>query len=134
MNRYGQMAFDHWRQHRPRALASIPSPSLHFARLGEEVETRVTGLRDEILGAQRPVETLESYRLRSYQARRQAEEVVMTELVWVEAERASEPEGWEDETDPELVAYYDRLDLVATTLSGESAAWTDTPPEVVVRA
>lgn len=133
MNRYAEMALDHWRHHRTRALAAMADPTTHFTRLGEEAETRVGNLRDQILGNQHPDETLESYRLRSYQARDQAEEVVLGELVWVEAEPGIEPEPWEDETDPELVAHYDRLDLVATTLSAEPAAWTDTPPEVVGR-
>lgn len=134
MNRYAEMALNHWRRHRPRALAAMADPATHFTRLGEETETRVGELRDQILGAQRPAETPESYRLRSYQARGQAEEIVLGELVWVEAEPGNEPEPWEDETDPELVAHYDRLDLVATTLSADPAAWTDTPPDAVGRA
>ena len=133
MNRYGQTALDHWRRHRPRVLAAMADPTDHFTRLGEETETRVGELRDQILGARRAGETLECYRLRSYQARSQAEEVVMAELVWVEAEPGNEPEPWEDETDPELVAHYDRLDLVSRTLCADAAAWTDTPPEVVGR-
>jgi len=131
MNRYAEMALNHWRRHRPRALASMADPTTHFTLLGEEVETRVGSLRDQILGTQLPDETPESYRLRSYQAKRQAEEIVLGELVWVEAEPGQDPEPWEDETDPELVAHYDRLDLVARTLSAEPAAWTDTQPEVV---
>lgn len=133
MNRYAEMALDHWSRRRPRALAAMADPTTHFTRLGEETETRVGELRDQILGAQRPAETLESYRRRSYQAKRQAEEIVLGELVLVEAEPGTEPEPWEDEADPELVAHYDRLDLVARTLSAEPAAWTDTPPEVVGR-
>ena len=133
MNRYGEMALHHWRRHRPRALAAMAHPTTHFTRLGDEVETRVGSLRDQILGAPRPGETAESYRLRSYQARRQATEVVLGELVWVEPEAGSEPEPWQDEADPELAAYYARLDLVAQTLSSEPAAWTDTAPEVVGR-
>ena len=133
MNRYAEMALKHWRRHRPRALAAMADPTTHFIRLGEEVETRVGSLRDQILGAERPEETPESYRLRSYQARRQAEEIVLDELVWVEAEPGRDPEPWEDKADPELVAHYDRLDLVAGTLSAEPAAWSDTPPEVVGR-
>ena len=75
MNRYAEMALDHWRRHRPRALAAMADPIASFTHLGEEVETRVGSLRDQILGSMRPAETPESYRHRSYQARRQAEEV-----------------------------------------------------------
>ncbi len=133
MNRYAETALDHWRRHRPRALAAIGEPTTHFTRLGEEVETRVGSLRDQILGSMRPAETPESYRLRSYQARRQAEEIVLGDLVWVEAERDGEREPWVDEADQDLVASYDRLDLVARTLSAEPAAWSDTPPEAAGR-
>lgn len=129
MNRYAEMALNHWRRHRPRALAAMADPTTHFTWLGDEAETRVGQLRDQILGTQHTDETPESYRLRSYQARRQAEEIVLGQLVWVEAEPGCDPEPWEDETDPELVAHYDRLDLVARTLSAEPAAWTDTAPE-----
>lgn len=131
MNRYAEMALDHWRRHRPEALAAMADPTTHFTRLGEEVETRVGSLRDQILGSMRPAETPESYRRRSYQARHQAEEIVLGELVWVEAEPGNERESREDEADPALVAHYDRLDLVARTLSAEPAAWTDTPPDVL---
>ena len=133
MNRYAETALDHWRRHRPRALAAVADPTAHFTRLGEEVETRVVSLRDQILGSMGPAETPESYRLRSYQARRQAEEIVLGELVWVATEPDRQPEPWEDEADPDLVAHYDRLDLVARTLSAEPAAWTDTPPEAAGR-
>ena len=129
MNRYGQMALDHWRTQRPLALTSLADPDRYFTGLGEQVETQVGDLRDQILGSQQPTEDLESYRLRSYQARRQAEEVVLADLVWTEPEAASDPE---DETDEELVAHYERLRLVSELLSGLPATWTDTAVDETV--
>ena len=70
MNRYGRMALDHWRTHRPAALATITDPESHFSGIGVEVETRVGELTEQILGGQWPGEDLEAYRLRSYQGGR----------------------------------------------------------------
>ena len=35
MNRYAEMALNHWRRHRPRALAAMADQMTHFTRLGE---------------------------------------------------------------------------------------------------
>lgn len=51
MNRYGRMAYDHASQHQPKSFASMADPTAHFARVGEEVENRITTLRDQILGS-----------------------------------------------------------------------------------
>lgn len=131
MNRYGRMALDHWRTQRPLALDSLADPDRYFTGLGEQVETQVGDLRDQILGSQRPAEDLESYRLRSYQARRQAEEVVLADLVWTEPEAASDSEA-ADEADEELVAHYERLRLVSELLAALPATWTDTAVDEAV--
>lgn len=124
MNRYGRMALDHWRTHRPAALATIADPDSHFSRLGVEVETQMGELTEQILGGQRPGEDLEAYRLRSYQARRQAEEIVLDELVWTESEPATTEGGEEDEI---LAASHRRLDLGSEILS--VLAGRDNPAE-----
>ncbi|MFP5375302.1 MAG: hypothetical protein ACLGIO_00775 [Acidimicrobiia bacterium] len=115
MNRYSRLAFDHWLRHRPGALASMADPEGYFERLGEMVETQVIEARDRLLGSRRPAEDLESYRLRAYRARRQAEETVLAELVWAEPEAATAGEGDDDEI---LAAYHRRLDLGEEILRG----------------
>jgi hypothetical protein len=40
MNRYGQMAHDHTRQHRPDAYSQIPNPDEFFAEVGEDDRSR----------------------------------------------------------------------------------------------
>ena len=45
MNRYGQMALDHNRQHRPDAYSQIPDPAgFFFAEAGEEIAAAVSRL------------------------------------------------------------------------------------------
>ncbi len=79
MNRYGQMALDHNRQHRPDVYSQIPDPDAFFAEAGEAIAVEVTRLRDQILDQPRPGESLEAYRLRSYQALATAEELTMAD-------------------------------------------------------
>lgn len=81
MNRYGQQAHDDYRNHRPKDLAGMADPVSHFTRIGEQVQTAITELRDQILGPPNPDETLEDFRHRSYRTLRQAEEIVSAELL-----------------------------------------------------
>lgn len=124
MNRYGRMAYDHASQHQPKSFASMADPTAHFARVGEEVENRITTLRDQILGSLRPSETLEDFRQRGYQARRQAEEMVLAEMVWTEPEPASRPD------DDGVLAYRSRLAMVSRTLASADRDWTEEPTEL----
>lgn len=102
MNHYGQIALDHNRQHRPMAYSRISNPTRFFHKAGETIQAEVTLRRDEILGAQRPEESLEAYRLRGYQALATAEELTLAD------HQLFQPEPGEDETtrtasdDPDL--------------------------------
>ncbi len=127
MNRYGRLAYDHTRQHRPKAFAAMADPLAHFTSLGEEVENQVTTLRDRLLGSPRAEESLEDYRRRSYQARRQAEEVALAELVWIEPEPTTEPE------DGEILAYRSWLATTSRTLASLDRTWTDLQTEAPPR-
>lgn len=127
MNRYGRMAYDHASQHQPKSFASMADPITHFSRLGEEVENRVTTLRDQLLGSLRPSESLEDYRQRSYQARRQAEEVVLAEMVWTEPEPTTHPD------DDQVLAYRSQLAMVSRALASADRDWTEEPVELPPR-
>jgi hypothetical protein len=104
MNRYGQIALDQHRRHRPLEHSQIDDPIRFFEEVGEEIQTDVTSHRDEILGRPRPGETAEAYRLRSYQALATAEEMVMADhhLFQPEADEMAET----DESDPILDRYF----------------------------
>ena len=114
MNEYGQRALDHDRTHHPARFATITDPQAHYGAVGERAQTAVTDLRDQILGPQRTEETLDQYRRRSHQALRQAEELVLHELLTPATEDASIPE----EPSGNLCAMNDRLSQLA-------AAWTE---------
>ncbi len=120
MNRYGQMALDYNMAHRPTAFASLANPTAHFSQLGAEIAAQISALRDELLGAPRPGEDPEAYRHRSYQARRQAEEIVLTETVWLPPEQTTTPE------DDQVLAYRSRLAAIAQAQSGVDRFWTET--------
>ncbi len=127
MNRYGRMAYDHASQHQPKSFASMADPITHFSRLGEEVENRVTTLRDQLLGSLRPSESLEDYRQRGYQAHRQAEEVVLAEMVWTESEPTTHP------NDDQVLAYRSQLAIVSRALASVDRDWTEEPAELPPR-
>lgn len=79
MNRYGRLALDHNRRHRPQAYAQIQDPDLFFTSAGMSIQADVTTARDRVLGPQRADENAEDYRLRSYQALAVAEELTLAD-------------------------------------------------------
>lgn len=107
MNRYGQMALDHNRRHRPDAYSQIAEPEAFFAEVGEEIATAVSRLRDEILGPPTAGETPEAYRLRSYQTLAAAEELTMADHLLLQPDLSEESEDWSD--DPDLARHYQDL-------------------------
>ncbi|MFP5370388.1 MAG: hypothetical protein ACLGI3_06530 [Actinomycetes bacterium] len=121
MNHYGRLVHDHWRRHRPAALRQITDPDTHFTSLGEAIQTAVTSLRDEILGP--PAPNLEDFRNRSYQALRQAEELVLHDVL-----SEATAETTETDTDPETLVYRARLALVSKATSRLAADWTEEAP------
>jgi len=121
MNRYGRMALDHSRQHRPKAFSTIEDPASHFARLGAEIEEAIGTLRDRLVGSQAPGESPEEFRLRSYQARRQAEEVVLATLAFAEPEPTTTAE------DDQTLAYRRDLERASRVMAGLDRDWTEAP-------
>lgn len=111
MNEYGQRALDHDRIHHPARFAAITDPQAHYLTVGERAQTAVTDLRDQILGPPRTEETLYQYRSRSHQALREAEELVLHELLTPPTEDASTSE----ETSGKLHAMNDQMSQLATS-------------------
>ena len=111
MNRYGQMALDYNRRHRPDVSSQIPDLEAFFAEAGEAIAADVTWLRDEILDPVRPGENLEAYRLRSYQALATAEERVIAEHYLFQPNPSADTEkDWSD--DPDLDRRYRNLEEI----------------------
>jgi hypothetical protein len=117
MNRYGQLALDHSRKHRPGAYSQIPDPERFFAEAGETIAAQISAARDEILGPRRRGEDVEAYRLRGYQALAMAEETVLADHYLFQPE---DPTPATDETpdeenledDPDLAQRYRLLDEI----------------------
>lgn len=110
MNRYGRLALDHNQRHllgRSDDSSTIPDPDAYFTAVGEEIAAEVARRRDEILGVPRADETLEDYRLRSYQALATAEELTLADHPLLQAAPTSEAEDWSD--DPDLEHRYQLL-------------------------
>lgn len=113
VNHYGQLAMEHWRAHRPDALASLTDPSTYFQRLGEDIQAAITSLRDELL-VQVGNTTMADIHWRARRAQATAEEVVLAELLWRPAEpAASEPDLLLDE-------HYRRLERANAAIGSPS--------------
>ena len=115
MNTYGRLALDHNRRHRPRAYAQIPNPDRFFETAGEEIQAAVTAARDELLGDQRPDETIEDYRLRSYQALTTAKELVLADHHLFQVEQTEDL--IETDEDPDLERHYRHLAEINQTIN-----------------
>lgn len=116
MNRYGQIALEHHRRHRPNEHARVPDPEKFFTEIGEEIQAQITVRRDEILGQPRPGETPEDYRLRSYQALATAEELTLSDHYLFHPEENPDT----DRDDPILSQYAADLDSINRTLHASS--------------
>lgn len=111
MNRYGQTALDFNLRHRSNAISQISDREAFFAREGEAIAAEVTRLRDELLGPTRAGESLEAYRLRSYQALTTAEEITLAGHYLFQPEEMAETA--EDPSElPDLDRRYEELDAV----------------------
>ena len=96
MNYYGEMARDHWARWLPGRYAQIGDPGSFFSDLGSQAEARIDALADELAGDDRPGEGFLGKAGRLGQARRQAEEIVLSEMVLLEPE----PGADQDEQHP----------------------------------
>jgi hypothetical protein len=94
MNRYGQMALDHWRKWRPQMLAGIPDPESYFSTLGLEVEQAIDELADRLAGPGSPDEPYLHRVGRLRAARMTAESDMLREMVLL-------PPEWETDQEPE---------------------------------
>ena len=94
MNRYGQMARKHWARWLPARYATIEDPTSFFSDLGNQAEQRIDQLTDRLAGEDPPGEDYLAKAGRLGQARMQAEEIVLAELILLS------PETDEDQDQP----------------------------------
>lgn len=138
MNGYARTAMRHWRQFAPRRVAAMGDPIGFFTDLGEQVQSQVTDLARLLAGADPARETYSQKVARLQTARRIAEEVVMTRMVWVQAPELPLSEAREewDQTrasDEGLIMWAERIqdspDLMPSSIELEQMAktWAVTP-------
>lgn len=107
MNNYGATAREYWVRVAPIRYAEIPQPEVFFEDLGEQVLTRVDQLVPSMAGVDIAGETYLEKVGRLNVARRQAEEIVLADLVWIQ------PETDQDEEREEWAATQPSLDSLA---------------------
>jgi hypothetical protein len=83
MNKYGQMALSHWQATAPNRVAELSDPTAFFEALGLEMQEQVTNLASMLAGSDLRGETFLQKVARLTAARKQAEEVVMSQLAWI---------------------------------------------------
>lgn len=93
MNYYGEMAREHWARWLPTRYAEIPDRDSFFSDLGSQAEARIDTLADELAGDDQPGEGYLAKAGRLGQARRQAEEIVLTELVLLHPEPGADEDS-----------------------------------------
>ena len=86
MNRYGLMAQRHWAQWRPTRYGAIEDPDSFFSDLGNQIADRIDILALQLAGDDQPGEGYLGKAGRLGQARRQAEEIVLAEMVLLDPE------------------------------------------------
>jgi hypothetical protein len=86
MNRYGQMAMDHWSKWLPERVAGIPDPESFFSTLGLDVARQIDQLSDRLAGEDRPGETHLQKIGRLREARMTAESDILRQEVLLAAE------------------------------------------------
>lgn len=86
MNRYGLMARNHWARWLPSRFAAIADPEEFFTDLGTQVAEQIDHLGLELAGDDQPGEGYLGKAGRLGQARHQAEEIVLADLVLLDPE------------------------------------------------
>lgn len=114
MNRYGILALTYWREQMPARLAALTDSEAHFTRLGLLIQAEVTDLAWELAGGDRQAETYLQKAARLMTARKQAEEIVMANLVWTgdpELPLDQARDEWEQTraSDESLISWAERI-------------------------
>jgi hypothetical protein len=86
MNYYGEMAQRHWARWLPEQYAAIEDQDSFFEDLGSRASDRIAELADHFAGDQPPGEGYLERVGRLGQARRQAEEIVLHDMILLEPE------------------------------------------------
>lgn len=137
MNHYGRTAMEHWSKVAPSRFAALENPEEFFSTLGEEVLSQVDALSVSLQGNDPENEGYLEKVARLNAAKKQAEEIVLSDLVWIPEELSPElaREEWEATRpmDESLVAWawnvQDHPENAPSTdeLEAMAATWSLTP-------
>jgi hypothetical protein len=86
MNYYGEMARDHWARWLPSQYAAIKDPDSFFSDLGNRASDRIEELAGQFAGDRPAGEGYLERVGRLGRARKQAEEIVLHEMILLEPE------------------------------------------------
>jgi hypothetical protein len=101
VNRYGEMARDHWARWLPIQYAAIEDPDSFFSDLGHQAEMRIDSLADTLAGDDQPGEGYLAKVGRLGEARHRAEQIVLTEDILLAPEPGADPDDEKgDRPDP----------------------------------
>lgn len=92
MNKYGQIAKEHWTEFRPMALAELPESEEFFSALGQQMQARIIDLAIQLEGKDTPGEGYLEKVGRLNAAKMQAEEIVLAETVYSTVEDQDDEE------------------------------------------
>jgi hypothetical protein len=81
VNKYGMMARSHWQTWLPERYAAIGEPDSFFSTLGQEAQSQIENLADQLAGDGQPGEGYLERAGRLAAARSQAEEIVLPQLI-----------------------------------------------------
>jgi hypothetical protein len=100
MNKYAKLAKQHWARTDPARYAAIEDPETFFSALGEQAESQIQELAQRLAGPDQPGEEYLQKAGRLNMARLQAEEAVLSELVWIAPpeQEGSEPPATDSAT------------------------------------
>lgn len=91
MNRYGEMALEHWQRWLPERFAEIADPEAFFESLGEEADQEI---QDRAEAITQGLDLAQDYLTRAGQLREaqlSAESAVLREMILVEPETLQDP-------------------------------------------
>ena len=122
MNRYAQTALTYYQEFLPTRYSQIEDPESFFQDLGQQIQSQVVALTPQIAGADPDRETYLEKVGRLNAAQRQAEEIVLKDLVYSQA-----PENEPEDLDEETAAYYGDLNQTLQDLSSLTTTLLDEP-------
>jgi hypothetical protein len=102
MNSYGRQAMEHWRRWLPARYRSITDPETFFSMLGQQAESQILDLAEQLEGPDLPGEGYPEKVGRLNMAKKQAQEWVLREVILLDPEPQTAGADEADENSQDL--------------------------------